>query len=362
MEQPQIYLARLERVMEQMSAMGLTQLLVTDPDSVWYLTGYDNDPLERLMAFCVRSSGRHTFFLNRLFPAPDAPWEQVWFTDTDDCVGILASHLDPSAPVGIDKQWTARHLLPLLRCNPDSVPVLGSDCVDRCRACKDEAEQALMKEASRINDRVMREAAAFFREGVTEREAARFIEERYLALGCSGPSFPTIVSFGAHGADPHHMPDDTPLAPGDSIVIDMGCRKDRYCSDMTRTYFWKEASEEALAVHEIVRQANEKAEALIRPGVPLCELDKAARSHIEAAGYGPYFTHRLGHFIGQRDHEQGDVSSVNTALAQPGMIFSIEPGIYLPGRFGVRIEDLVLVTEDGCQILNQVEKRAQILG
>ena len=197
---------------------------------------------------------------------------------------------------------------------------------------------------------------------LTEREAARFIESRYAALGCSGPSFPTIVSFGAHGADPHHEPDDTPLTPGDSIVIDMGCRKDRYCSDMTRTYFWKEASGEARAVHDLVRRANEQAEALVKPGVPLCALDKAARDLIAGAGYGEFFTHRLGHFIGQRDHEQGDVSSANTALAEPGMIFSIEPGIYLPGRFGVRIEDLVLVTETGCEVLNRVDKHCRVLG
>ena len=357
-----LYAARLERVQEQMKARGLTQLLVTDPDSVWYLTGYYNEPMERLMVFCVRTNGRHSFFLTRLFPAPQAPWEQVWFSDTDDGVGILAGHLDPAAPVGIDKTWTARFLLPLEAHLPGSRPVLGSDCVDLCRARKDAAEQQLMKPVSRLNDQVMEEAARFFRPEVTEREAARFIEHRYLELGCSGPSFPTIVSFGAHGADPHHEPDDTPLAPGDAIVIDMGCRKDRYCSDMTRTFFWQQASEKQRAVHELVRQANERAEALIKPGVPLCELDKAARDHIAAAGYGAYFTHRLGHFIGQRDHEQGDVSSANPTLAQPGMIFSIEPGVYLPGEFGVRIEDLVLVTEDGCQVLNRADKHCRILG
>ena len=357
-----VYSARLARVMERMKALGLRQLLVADPDSVWYLTGYYNEPMERMMVFCVRSDGRHIFCLNRLFPAPDAPWEQLWFTDTDDAVGMLAAVLEPGQPVGIDKIWPARFLLPLMEKAPGCRPVLASDCVDRCRACKDSAEQALMRAASRINDQVMEEAVRFFHEGVTEREAARFIEDRYAALGCSGPSFPTIVSFGAHGADPHHEPDDTPLTPGDSIVIDMGCRKDRYCSDMTRTYFWKEASGEARAVHDLVRRANEQAEALVKPGVPLCALDKAARDLIAGAGYGEFFTHRLGHFIGQRDHEQGDVSSANTALAEPGMIFSIEPGIYLPGRFGVRIEDLVLVTETGCEVLNRVDKHCRVLG
>ena len=130
---------------------------------------------------------------------------------------------------------------------------------------------------------------------------------------------------------------------------------------MTRTFFWQQASDEARAVHDLVREANEKAEALVRPGIPLCELDKAARDHIAAAGYGEYFTHRLGHFIGQRDHEQGDVSSANTTLAEPGMIFSIEPGVYLPGKLGVRVEDLVLVTETGCEVLNHVDKHWKVL-
>ena len=105
-----------------------------------------------------------------------------------------------------------------------------------------------------------------------------------------------------------------------------------------------------------MRTANEQAEALIRPGVPLRELDRTAREHIAAAGYGDFFTHRLGHFIGQTDHEQGDVSAVTPLVARPGMIFSIEPGVYLPGEFGVRVEDLVLVTEDGCEVLNRVDK------
>ena len=184
----------------------------------------------------------------------------------------------------------------------------------------------------------------------------------YRAHGCEGPSFTTIVSFGANAADPHHEPDDTVLKPGDCVLFDMGCIKDRYCSDMTRTWFCGQPTEKQAAVHDLVRRANEAAEALIKPGVRLCDLDAAARSLITAAGYGEYFNHRLGHFIGQTDHEKGDVSSANTAVAKPGMIFSIEPGIYLPGEFGVRIEDLVLVTETGCEVLNHNDKHWALVG
>ena len=130
---------------------------------------------------------------------------------------------------------------------------------------------------------------------------------------------------------------------------------------MTRTYFCKQADPRHAALHDLVRRANEAAEALVRPGVRLCDLDKAARDLIADAGHGAYFTHRLGHFIGRTDHEQGDVSSANTAVAEPGMVFSIEPGIYLPGEFGVRVEDLVLVTQTGCEVLNHASKELRVV-
>ena len=131
---------------------------------------------------------------------------------------------------------------------------------------------------------------------------------------------------------------------------------------MTRTAFFKSADEDSKKIHDIVRLANETAESIVKPGIPLCDIDKAARDVIEKAGYGKYFTHRLGHFIGQTDHEAGDVSSANKNLAQEGMIFSIEPGIYLPGKIGVRIEDLILVTKNGAEVLNHVDKKWRIIG
>lgn len=353
---------RIERVLAAMQAMGLEQMLVSDPDSIWYLTGYDVAPFERLYALYLRADGRHKLFLNRLFPTPEAPYEQVWFSDTDDYLSILASQVDGERPMGIDKDWPARFLLPLMQKNPGSRYQLASDCVDDARACKDATEQELMRVSSQINDRVMERAAAHIRVGMCEREVADYIVAQYVAEGCDTTAFLPIVSYGAHAADPHHEADATPLQEGDCIVIDMGCRKNRYCSDMTRTFFCKTADPKYTAIHDLVREANELAESMIRPGVPLKELDKAAREHIAAAGYGAYFTHRLGHFIGQTEHEKGDVSGTTPLIAKPGMVFSIEPGVYLPGAFGVRIEDLVLVTEDGCEILNKVDKHWKIVG
>ncbi|HIX82898.1 MAG TPA: aminopeptidase P family protein, partial [Candidatus Erysipelatoclostridium merdavium] len=169
-------------------------------------------------------------------------------------------------------------------------------------------------------------------------------------------SFEPIVAFGANGANPHHENDDSQLKPGDSVIIDMGCKYHGYCSDMTRTVFYKEVSEEAKKVYQLVRKANEAAEAMIKPGVKLCDIDKTARDIISEAGYGKEFNHRLGHFIGRDVHEYGDVSVNFDLEVKEGMTFSIEPGVYLPGKFGVRVEDLVLVTKDGCQVLNSYSK------
>ena len=352
---------RIERVLEQMRGRGLSQLLLCDPQSIFYLTGVEVVPFERLFAFLLRADGRHTLFLNRLFNVRDSGFAEVWFSDTDDAIGLLAGAMDAGI-LGVDKLFPAGFLLPLLARKPDLRPVLASDCVDDCRAVKDEQEQALMRRASQINDEVIALAAAHIKEGMTEREVAAFIDAAYLAHGASGNSFDTIVCFGKNAADPHHEPDDTVLRAGDGVLLDMGCVYRRYCSDMTRTFVCGEPDAEFVAVHDLVRRANEAAEAIIRPGVLLCEIDRAAREMIERAGYGPYFNHRLGHFIGQAEHEKGDVSSASRVPVHPGMIFSIEPGVYLPGRFGVRIEDLVLVTETGCEVLNRVPKELRAVG
>ncbi|MGM9661814.1 MAG: M24 family metallopeptidase [Oscillospiraceae bacterium] len=353
--------SRFDRVLQEMERAGIPQLLVSDPLGILYLTGIENHPFERFWALLLRRDGRHVLFSNKLFTLPDTPLEVVTLSDTDDVAAHVAPHLLPGV-MGVDKTLQARFLLPILAAAPAVKPVLGSDCVDNVRACKDETERRLMRRASEINDACIQKVAAFIHDGVTEKECAQYLDRCYAEYGCEGLAFDSIISFGANAADPHHTPDDTVVREGDCIVIDIGCVKDRYCSDMTRTYFWKKADPKYVKLYETVREANEKAIAMIRPGVPLCELDATARDHIAAAGCGAYFTHRLGHFIGMEDHEKGDVSSANPAPAQVNQVFSIEPGIYLPGEFGCRVEDLVIVTEDGCEVINHVDKSLTILG
>lgn len=354
---------RINRVLEKMKEKGIDQFLVSDPLSINILTGVMVNPGERLYALLLRTNGKHTFFFNYLYYVSNTGLEEVWFSDMDDQIGVLMDHIDTEGVLGIDKTWPARFLIPLQERCPKLKTIWGSDCIDDVRAVKTPEEIQIMKEASIINDKVMERVADFIKEGMTEKEVANFIDSEYLKEGASGVSFDTIVCFGPNAADQHHEPSDTrKLAAGECVLIDMGCVWKGYCSDMTRTFYCKEVDEEQKAIHDLVREAVLKAEAVIKPGVRFCDIDAQARDLIDEAGYSEYWRIRLGHFIGQEDHEYGDVSPINKNEAKPGMIFSIEPGIYLEGKYGVRIEDLVLVTEDGHELLNAVDKKWRIVG
>lgn len=351
--------ARIERVLAELDRIQPgAQLLVNDPWSIYYLTGFYADMFERFSGVLLKPGCEPEILVNALHQLPHYDNAQVHYhEDTDDVCNKIAERLGPSLPLGVDTVMRSGFLLPLMDRRAAPSFFLGSEAVTNCRKHKDAIEQQLMRDSSAANDRVIERAAALIHEGVTEHEVASQLLDLYRAEGCEGFSFDPIVSFGANAADPHHEPDGTILQKGDVVLFDIGGRRKNYCSDMTRTHFWGEPASEASHIHAVVCRANETAEALVRPGVRFCDIDRAARQVIEEAGYGPYFTHRLGHSIGMQDHEPGDVSLANEAVVEPGMTFSIEPGIYLPGKYGVRIEDLVLVTEDGCEILNKVSHR-----
>ena len=352
---------RIDRVMANLEGLGLSQALICDPVSINYLTGYYTFPHERFFALHLSPAGA-TLFCNLLFPNAEGYADRVvTFSDTDDPLPLVASVCEKGTALGVDKGLPARWLLPLMDLGAATGFKVASAAVDDARSAKDAEEQALMREASRLNDEAMGWLAAQVREGVTEREIAEGLLGAYRALGSEGYSFEPIVSFGANAADPHHEPDDTAFVPGQMVLFDVGCLWQGYCSDMTRTFFTAQPTDRQLEVYETVRRANEAAAALVAPGVEFAAIDAAARDLITDAGYGPYFTHRLGHQIGLEVHEPGDVSGAHHEPVRPGQIFSIEPGIYLEGEIGVRIEDLCLVTDDGREILNHYSHEATVL-
>lgn len=348
-----------ERITAMQSLMALhqaDQLIVSDPSTIFYLTGAWFSPGERLIVLILDRTGEPLLLCNELFPLPAGfPLAVRWYNDTEDAPARV-SELLTGEVIAVDKIWPARFLLPLQALAPQRRFILASPIADGARLIKDGEEQARMRRASDLNDRALTGLVARIGSGTSELFLAQELAVIYDDLGGDGFSFPPIVAFGANCADPHHESDDSLPQAGDSIILDIGCRKDDYCADMTRTVFFQEVSEEGRRVYETVRQANLLAIAAVRPGARFSEVDRAARAHIESQGYGPWFTHRTGHGIGIDVHEPEDVSVVNDHLLEPGMIFSIEPGIYLPGRLGVRIEDLVLVTETGCEVLNHVSK------
>ena len=353
---------RIDALKKSMAQANMDALLISDPYSIEYLLGKMIHPGERMLVLAVFQNQDPIFFLNHLFNVPEEfGFEKIWFYDTDDYTGILASHLAHARCIGVDKNWPARFLLPVMQKVANSQFVNGSVLIDEMRMIKDDQEKALMRQASLINDAAMADMQSAFVEGITEKEMADKLLEFYAKHGGEGYSFEPIVGYGPNGADGHHGCDDTPLKPGDSIVVDMGCKYKGYCSDMTRTFFYQSVTKKQQEVYELVLKANLAAEKIIKPGVRLCDIDKAARDVITEAGYGPMFNHRTGHFIGKEVHEYGDVSSTFDMPVKEGMIFSIEPGVYIEGEFGVRIEDLVLVTKDGCEILNHYSKDLTII-
>lgn len=348
---------RIDGVISNMKEAGLDYLLISEPSSIDYLIDYINNPGERMYVLMLGTKGDHKLFFNKLFFVDrDLGIDIVWHSDVDDATQTIVDNLKDAKKIGVDKHWSANFLLDLMEKLPDVKFINGSKCVDYKRMVKDDHEQQLMIEASRINDQAIHEVIHQVSLGLSELEVAAKLGDIYSKFGGEGNSFDAIIAYGANGANPHHENDASCLKPGDSIIIDMGCKYQGYCSDMTRTVFYKEVSQEAKEVYELVKAANEAAEAMIKPGVRLCDIDKTARDLITKAGYGKEFNHRLGHFIGKDVHEYGDVSVNFDLEVQEGMVFSIEPGVYLAGKFGVRIEDLVLVTKDGCKVLNSYTK------
>lgn len=353
---------RLAKVLNELEQRRLEQMLITDPYSIFYLTGRMLDPGERFFALYISRNGENAMVINELFTVPeDLGVEKIWYADTEDGVAKIVKLIDHGKTLGVDKDLCAKFLLHMMELKAAKAYVNASICVDIVRALKDKEEIEAMREASRINDIAMNRFRDCIKEGITERMLAEQFESIYRDLGAEGNAFAPLVGFGKNAAVGHYAPKDEWLRPGDCVLLDVGCRKNYYCSDMTRTFFYDHVSKREEQIYEIVKKAQQQAENMIAPGIPLCDIDKAARQVIEDAGYGKNFTHRLGHFIGTQVHEYGDVSSTAKGVAKEGMIFSIEPGIYLLGELGIRIEDLVLVTKTGVEVLNHFSKELQIV-
>jgi Xaa-Pro aminopeptidase len=349
---------RGDRLEQLLTERGLDRMLVTDLTNVRYLTGFTGSN-----GACVCGPGCRLFFTDFRYTERAASEVSGWdaITLSNDWLGGIAEHL--TGRVGFeDDKMPVRSLEKLKEKLAEGIePVAAGGTVERLRRVKDEQELAAIAAASELADEVWRWSLERGLAGRRERDVAAAAEARIRELG-GDPSFPAIVAAGPNGALPHAEPAEREIGRGELVVFDMGAKLDGYCSDGTRTYATGEPGDEAREVYETVLAAQLAALATIATGSSGEAIDTVARKVIDVAGYGERFGHALGHGVGLEVHEGPRLAQRSDDLLEPGEVVTVEPGVYLPGKLGVRIEDLVVVTEEGCRNLSGLPKELQVVG
>lgn len=359
---------RRARLGAALAQAGADLAMVTSVYAMKYLIGWAN-PSKRLSALLIAPDGRAALAVPALevdeakhADIPLFPWKDG--TDPYLAVRAAAESLGASPKVlGVEKEFIP------LGTYEKAAGALGaagsadlSPLISAMRAHKDEAEVALLQKASDMLNPALDAAVAAIRPGMTESEVAAILEQAMRDAGADGVAFETHVLAGAKSALPHGSTGSVKIQEGDVVLMDFGAMLEGYRSDITRCVTVGAWHPEIGKIYDIVLAAHDAAVAATRPGVTYEEIDRAARSVIEAAGYGQYFTHRTGHGLGMEVHEEPYCVAGNKQVAEPGHVFTIEPGIYLPGVGGIRIEDDVLVTEDGCRLLTSWPTTKRVVG
>lgn len=369
-----IHATRLAASAAATDAAGIDALIITPSADLRYLTGYDALPLERLTCLIIPALGDPTLLVPRLEqPAAlasgaGASLEIVSHEETDDAFVIAAQIIAdaigrPAQTVAVaDRMW-AEQVLRLRDVMPQADQVAAGEVMRPLRLRKQPEEVDALRRAGQAIDRVHLRMGEWLRPGRTEAEVGRDIADAIIAEGHTTVNF-VIVASGPNGASPHHQLSDRVIESGDPVVVDIGgSMPDGYCSDCTRTYIAGGRPPADFAdYYAVLLEAQQASCASVHPGVSAQQVDAAAREVIAAAGYGELFIHRTGHGIGLEEHEEPWIVSGNDATLEPGMCFSIEPGIYTSGRHGARIEDIVVVTDDGVERLDTIDRELMVLG
>lgn len=362
-----LFVSRQKKLEAALQENGLDALALNPGPSLTYLTGLHFHVMERpVVAFFVPGQ-IPTLVLPELEAgkAAEAPFEIQAFPFDEDPANWGAAFQSAARSLGLGGKVVGveptrlRFLeLRLLEGAVNNTRFISAErALEPLRMIKDSAEIQAMQEAVEIAQKALRATLPVVDIGVTEKEIASELTLQLLRAGSDSPlPFAPIVSGGPNGANPHAVPGNRPLQAGDLLVIDWGATYNGYFSDLTRTFAIGEVDPEVEKIVSIVHDANRAARAAVHPGAPASAIDAAARRVIEAAGYGEYFIHRTGHGLGLEEHEAPYIRAGNPVVLEPGMTFTIEPGIYLPGRNGVRIEDDVVVTEGGGRSLSDMPR------
>ncbi len=361
------FAARMRRVVSFAAEKGLAGVIVTPgPDLVW-LTGYQPTAITERLTMLVLSTDNEPTLLVPILERPDVEAAEgagsvslIDWSDGTDPYEIASPLLRSDAEFGISDSAWAMHLLGLQRALPASRYQSLTECLPMMRAVKDDNELMRLAAAGAAADSTYGEIVHRRFAGRRETEVAADLADLLREFGHEEVDLP-IVGSGPNGANPHHEAGDRVIKNGDPVVMDFGGLRFGYGSDTTRTVCVGEPTPEVRAVHEVVRRAQQAGVDAVRPGVSCQDIDRVARRVIAAEGYGERFIHRTGHGIGVTTHEPPYLVEGEEQLLVPGMCFSVEPGIYLAGRFGIRIEDIVTVTADGSQRLNNTDHGLQLV-
>lgn len=347
---------RIEAVQQTLAKHDKDALIVGPSRDLFYLIGYDALPLERLTLLIIPRTGMPTLVVPELEQERAEAFNAsvyatvATYTETDDPIARVAAVLDGAAAITVQQHLFSRFTLALQHALPHATFTDATSMLAPLRLIKTVDELHRLQAVGRAIDTVHGHVSQWLKPGVTEHEAGRQIANAILDTH-DAVNF-VIVASGPNGASPHHELSDRKLCVGDAIVVDIGGTLNGYCSDETRNYVIGEPPAQYQEVHDTVLAAHAAAVAAVAPGVSANDVDAAARQVITEAGFGPYFIHRTGHGIGLEAHEEPWIVAGNDTILQSGMTFSIEPGIYLPGRFGVRIEDIVAVIDSGVELFN----------
>ena len=331
-----------------------TDFMVLAPSSnLFYLTGLKTTADERLQVFLVPAEGTPVMILPEMYREVAGnlgreSFDLLTWADGTDPVDLLVPLINQhSGTVAIDERMWAGHFLNLRKAFLGYEFVGASGLMRHVRMIKDQKEMELLERAGGLTDKVMGEVLKELKPGISEKELAYFIESKLKDYGAEELSFKPIIASGPNTASPHHNTGDRKIVFGDLVVLDFGGLFQGYCSDMTRTFSVGKASEDVKKIYKAVKEANEAGFQAAQAGISCEKVDEAARNAISRAGYAEYFVHRTGHGIGLDIHEDPFLVFGNQERLKIGMTFSIEPGIYLPGQYGVRIEDIVGLSEKG---------------
>jgi D-alanyl-D-alanine dipeptidase len=360
------HLERIRRAADEASEADLDALVVSPSPDLAYLAGYDPMPLPRPTLLVIRPDADPVILvpeLERLLAAASPVGEElqlVTWRDGTDPYEAAASLLAGAARIAVaDRLWSS-HLLGLQRALPDAAFSPASPVIGRLRSMKDPDELEALRRAARAADETFRQVLGMPFQGRSEEDVARDLAELLVENGHAKAAF-TIVASGANAASPHHEPGGRTILPRDAVVMDFGGELGGYFSDTTRTVVVTEPPDGFDEVYRAVREAQAAGVEAVRPGLEAQEIDRTVRALIDAAGFGERFIHRTGHGIGLEIHESPYLVEGDPTVLQPGMTFSVEPGIYLEGRFGIRIEDIVAVTADGVERLNRSVRDLQVV-